>query len=122
MFMADMSCSRNPFIEDYTTPYNTPPFHLIKTEHYEPAMIKGMEQQNAEVEAIVNNPENPTFNNTIVALERSGKLLERVEEVYFNLLEAESNDEMQELAQKLSPMLSEHYNRINLNERLFARV
>lgn len=112
----------NPFLEEYTTPHQTSPFDKITTAHYEPAMLEGMKQQDAEIEAIIHHPEAPTFQNTIVALERSGKLLDRVAEVFFNLLEAESNDAMQELAQKLSPALSEHSNRISLNEQLFARI
>lgn len=112
----------NPFLEEYTIPHQTPPFDKITTAHYEPAMLEGMKQQDAEIEAIIHHPEAPTFQNTIVALERSGKLLDRVAEVFFNLLEAESNDAMQELAQKLSPALSEHSNRISLNEQLFARI
>lgn len=114
--------AQNPFLEAYTTPYQTPPFDKIKIEHYEPAMLEGMKQQDAEIEAIINNPEKPNFRNTVVALEHSGKLLDRVAEVFFNLLEAESGEPMQELAQKLSPMLSEHSNRISLNEKLFARI
>ncbi len=114
--------SWNPFLEEYTTPYQTPPFDKIKTEHYEPAMLEGMKRQNAEIEAIIGNPEFPTFQNTVVTLERSGELLDRVVEVFFNLLEAEANDEMHELAQKLSPLLSEHSNRISLNENLFSRI
>ena len=114
--------SWNPFLEEYTTPYQTPPFDKIKTEHYEPAMLEGMKQQDAEIEAIISNPEPPTFQNTVVTLERSGELLDRVVEVFFNLLGAEANDEMHELAQKLSPLLSEHSNRISLNENLFSRI
>ncbi len=114
--------SWNPFLEEYTTPYQTPPFDKIKTEHYEPAILEGMKQQDAEIEAIISNPEPPTFQNTVVTLERSGELLDRVVEVFFNLLEAEANDEMHELAQKLSPLLSEHSNRISLNESLFSRI
>ncbi len=114
--------SWNPFLEEYTTPYQTPPFDKIKTEHYEPAMLEGMKRQNAEIEAIIGNPELPTFQNTVVTLERSGELLDRVVEVFFNLLEAEANDEMHELAQKLSPLLSEHSNCISLNENLFSRI
>jgi len=114
--------ARNPFLEAYDTPYRTPPFDKIKTEHYEPAMLEGMRQQDAEIEAIINNSEAPTFQNTVVALERSGKLLERVTEVFFNLIEAEADEAMQRLARVLSPALSEHSNRISLNEKLFARI
>ena len=91
-------------------------------EHYEPAIMEGIKQHAAEVEAIINNPEEPTFENTIVALEYAGELLDRVLTVFFTLNSAETSDEMQELAQKLSPVLTEHSNNISLDERLFARV
>jgi peptidyl-dipeptidase Dcp len=110
------------FEKIYDTPHHTAPFDRIRTEEYEPAMREGMRQHEEEIQQIIHNPEAPNFENTIVALERSGELLDRVTDVFFNLLEAESNDEMQELAQKLSPVLSEHANRITLNEALFARV
>lgn len=112
----------NPFLEQYDTPHQTPPFDRIRTTHYEPAIVEGIRRQQAEIDDIVNNPDTPTFANTIVALERSGELLERVCEIFFNLLEAESNDDMQQLAQKLSPMLAKHSNDISLNEALFARI
>lgn len=113
---------RNPFLEPYNTPHDTAPFHLIKVEHYEPAILEGIQRQNAEIDAIINNPETPTFRNTIVALERSGALLERVTTVFGNLLSAESNDEMQAVAEKMMPVLAEHSNNISLNEKLFARI
>ncbi len=112
----------NPFLQTYVTPHTTVPFNLIDTDHYEPAMREGMRQQDTEIDEIVNNPQPPTFTNTIVALERSGQLLDRVVEVFFNLLEANANEAMQELAQILSPLLSEHSNRISLNAKLFERV
>ena len=112
----------NPFLEPYHTPRHTHPFDRIKTEHYEPAFREGMKQHNAEIDAIVNTPEAPTFKNTIVALERSGRLLDRVCQVFFNLLEAESDDDMQQLAREISPALAEHSNNISMNEKLFARV
>ena len=113
---------KNPFLSPYNTPHNTVPFHLIKIEHYEPALSKGMREQNEEIDAIVNNTEEPTFLNTIVALEKSGALLERVTTVFGNLMSAETSDEMQELAEKIMPVLSEHSNNISLNEKLFARI
>lgn len=112
----------NPFLASYHTPHHTHPFDRIKTEHYEPAFREGMRLQNEEIDAIVTNPEAPTFANTIAALEHSGELLDRVCQVFFNLMEAESNDEMQQLAQEISPVLAEHSNNISLNEELFARV
>ena len=117
-----MTETQNPFLTAYHTPHETVPFHLIRLEHYEPAILKGMEEQNREIETIVNNPEEPTFQNTIVALERSGDLLNRVSTVFGNLLSAETNDEMDALAEKVMPMLTEHSNNITLNEALFARI
>lgn len=114
--------SENPFFKKYDTPYQTPPFDKIKTEHYEPAFDEGIKQHNTEIEKIVNNTESATFANTIEALERSGNLLSRVSNVFFNLLSAESNDEMQQISQAVSPKLSEHSNNIYLNEKLFDRV
>ena len=117
-----MTETQNPFLTAYHTPHETVPFHLIRLEHYEPAILKGMEEQNREIETIVNNPEEPTFQNTIVALERSGDLLNRISTVFGNLLSAETNDEMDALAEKVMPMLTEHSNNITLNEALFARI
>ena len=112
----------NPFFSEYNTPHGTVPFDKIKVEDYMPAFEKAMEENKKEIEAIVNNPEAPTFENTIVALEHSGKLLSKVASPFYNLLSAETNDEMQALAQQLSPMMTEHSNSINLNEGLFARI
>lgn len=112
----------NPFFSKYETPHGTVPFHLIKLEHYEPAIMEAMAQQKAEIDAIVNNPEAPTFANTIEPYEGSGEMLHRTTTVFGNQLSANTNDEMQELANKLMPMLSEHENDISLNEQLFARI
>lgn len=120
--MNEQTIMDNPFLETYHTPHHTHPFDRIRMEHYKPAFHEGMKRQNAEIDAIVSNPETPTFANTIVALERSGELLERVCQVFFNLMEAESSDDMQQLAQEISPVLAEHSNNISLNENLFARV
>lgn len=117
-----MDPMQNPLLATYHTPYHTAPFHLIKTEHYEPAILKGMEMHNEEIEAIINNPEQPTFHNTIVALERSGAILDRAATILGNLLSAETNDELQAIAQRVMPQLSEHSNNISLNEKLFARI
>ena len=118
----NMMNAQNPFFEKYTTPYGTVPFDKIKTEHYEPAIREGIRQQAAEIDAIVNNPEAPTFANTILAYEKSGKLLDRVTTVFGNLRSAETNDDLQTLAQEMMPLLSEHSNNISLNEELFKRV
>ena len=112
----------NPFLTAYDTPFETTPFHLIKTEDYEPAIVEGMEVHNREIDAIVNHPDEPTFSNTIVALEKSGALLDRVTNVFGNLLSAETSDELEVLAERMMPRLSEHSNNISLNERLFARI
>ena len=108
----------NPF---YTT-YTYIPFDQIKEADYEPAMLKGIEEEDQEIDRIVNNPDAPTFENTIEAMERSGQLSEKVTTVFFNLLSAETTDFLDELAQKMSPILSEHSNNIMLNEGLFKRV
>lgn len=117
-----MDSNKNPFYSKYETPHQTVPFNKIKLEHYEPALLEGIKQHQAEVDAIVNNPDAPTFENTIVALEYAGDLLNRVATVFFTLNSAETSEEMQALAQKLSPILTEHSNNISLDDRLFARV
>ncbi len=114
--------AQNPFFEAYTTPHGTVPFDKIKTEHYKPAIDEGIRRQNAEIEAITSNPESPTFANTILPYEMSGELLNRVSSVFGNLLGAETNDELQELAREVMPLMSEHANNISLNEALFARI
>lgn len=118
----NMINAQNPFFEKYNTPHQTVPFDKIKNEHYEPAMLEGIKLHEAEIEAIINNPEAPTFVNTIVAYEKSGKFLDRVITVFGNLRSAETNDDLQKIAQKMIPLLSEHSNNISLNEKLFQRV
>lgn len=118
----NMTQAQNPFLGKYTTPHGTAPFDKIKTEHFEPALQEGMKRQMAEIYAIVNNPEAPNFKNTIVALEKSGELLDRVQNVFGNLLSAETNDDLQAVAEKMMPLLSEHENNISLNKKLFDRV
>ena len=114
--------AQNPFFSAYKTPYDTPPFNKIKNEHYEPAIEKGIAEHQAEINKIVMIRAVPTFENTIVPMEESGKLLSRVTSVFFNLLSSESNDEMMEIAQRIQPKLSEHSNSITLNEGLFQKV
>ena len=109
---------KNPFFMSY----EHIPFDRITEADYEPAMMKGMEEENQRIDAIVNNPEAPTFENTIEALETTGELLDKVTNVFFNILSAETTDFLDELAQKMSPILSEHSNNITLNEGLFQRV
>ena len=117
-----MTENLNPFLTEFHTPHETTPFHLIRTEHFEPAIQHAMEVHNQEIEAIIHQAEEPTFENTIVALERSGALLDRVTTVFGNLLSAETSDEMQDIAERVMPQLSEHSNNISLNEALFARI
>ena len=113
---------KNPFFEPYNTPHDTTPFDRIEEQDFEPALEEGMRREDAEIEAIVNNADEPTFDNTVLALERSGELLGRVETVMGNLLSACTSDYLEALAQKMAPRLSEHSNRIMFNERLFARI
>lgn len=133
IFAAAMSCmvcacgqqvadTGNPFLSEFETPYGTPDFDRIKVEHYEPAFLKGIEQQNEEIKAIVENPEEPSFENTIVALDNSGEILARVSGVFFALTEADTNDEMMALEAKIAPMLSEHSDNTFLNQDLYKRV
>ena len=112
----------HPFLTTPQTPFETIPFHLIKTEHFEPAIEEGMKIHNQEVDAIVHCPDAPTFHNTIVALEKSGALLDRASTVFGNLLSAETSDELEAIAERVMPRLSEHSNNISLNEKLFARI
>ena len=119
---SNMDPNINPFFQEWNTPFEVPPFLDIKDEHYMPAYKQGMKENLDEIDAIVNNPEAPTFANTIEQLERSGKLLSRVGRVFSNLASSNTNPELQELQRDLSPMLSAHYDKISLNEGLFNRV
>lgn len=113
---------KNPFFcSSYGTPHNTAPFDRIHLEDYEPAFMEGIRQDDELTDTIIQNPEPPTFDNTI-SFSVPDNLLSRVSNVFFNLLSAETNDEMDELAQKMSPILTEHANNILLNEKLFARI
>ena len=111
----------NPFFNKrYDTPHEVPPFHKIQFEHYEPAMMEGMRLESEAIEDLCSNPEEPTFENTIMP--KTGEMLENVTSVFFNLLSACNSPEMEELSQKMAPLLSEHSNRITMNERLFQRI
>ena len=116
------SSDPNPFLVDYGTQFNVQPFDRIDEAHFVPAFEEGMARQNAEIEAIVSNPEAPTFDNTIVALDRSGELLGEVSRVFFALSGSNTNDEIQEIQKQVSPMLAAHRDEIQLNPGLFARV
>ena len=112
----------NPLLAAWDTPHETPPFSEINLADYEPAFDAAIACSRAEIDAIVNNPRKPTFGNTIVALERQGELLNRIAGLFFNLLEADTSDEMQQIAQRVQPKLTELSNDISLNPELFARV
>ena len=112
----------NPFLQAYQTPHETTPFNLIKLSDYEPALREGMRTEDEEIKRITDNPESPTFANTVLALENAGKLLDRVTTVMFNLMSAETCDELDAIAEKMMPELSEHSNNISLNSELFARI
>ena len=113
---------KNPFLTEYTTPFQVPPFDQIKNEHYLPAFEAGMKEQLAEVEAIVGNAETPTFQNTILPFDKSGETLDRVSNVFFNLNECLTNDEMIKIAETVLPMLSKHSDSIMMNPKLFERI
>ena len=119
---ANQEVETNPFLSEYDTPFGVPPFEQIKPEHYKPAFEQGMKEQIAEIEAIVNNPEAPTFENTIVALDQSGQLLNKVSYVFFGQTNANTNDSLQALSREMSPLLSKHGDDITMNAGLFARV
>src|SRR3989339_44532 len=119
---SDKNKMNNPFFKEWKTPFGTPPFNEIKNEHFMPAYEEGMKLQVAEVEAIVNNNEKPTFENTIAAFEKSGKLFTKVNNVFNALNGANTNEAIQEIAQKTAPMISKHFDEIYLNEKLFTRV
>ncbi len=112
----------NPLLEEFKTPYNSIPFEKIETTHYKPAFEEAIKIAKQEVNSIINNQELPTFENTIVALELSGKLLNLISSTFFNLNSAETNDDIQKIAQEISPILTEHSNDIILNNKLFQKV
>ena len=116
------SLENNPLLQEWNTPYQTPPFSQIETKHYEPAIDYAIEQQRAEIDAIINNPEEPTFENTIVAMEQAGGLLSRISGVFFVLNNSDTSDEMQAIANNITPKLTELGNDISLNPELFKRV
>lgn len=122
MCACEQKTETNPFFTEFQTEYGAPDFDKIKMEHYEPAFLKGMEEQNAEIKAIAGNPEAPTFENTIVALDKSGAILTRVYGVFGALTEADTNESLIALNGKIAPMLSEHGDNIYLNQDLYKRV
>lgn len=112
----------NPFFTEYTTPFQTPPFDKIQMVHYLPAFEEGIKIKRSELDAIINNSDKPTFENTIEALEKSGKLLTKVSRVFFNISGSNGNDETQRIAETITPELSKLSNDIYLNEKLFKRI
>lgn len=112
----------NPLLTDSTLPYGAPQFDKIKTEHYLPAFEQAITEAKAEIDAIVNNPDAPTFENTIAALGEAGGRLNDAAGIFYNLMEADTNDQMQDIAEKVSPMMTEYSMYVSLNEPLFARV
>ncbi|HMM17284.1 MAG TPA: M3 family metallopeptidase [Petrimonas sp.] len=110
------------FYTEFDTPFGMPPFDKISFSDFKPAFLKGMEEEAGEIDSIANNTEAPTFENTIAALDNSGRLLNRVSRVFFGLKGAETNDSIQALAEELSPLMSEHQDNINFNDKLFARI
>lgn len=122
MYSCTTQTESNPFFTEFQTPNGVPPFDKIKLEHYEPAFLKGIEEQNANIQAIINNTEASTFDNVIVALDNSSPILDRTRGVFYNMTEAETTDELTALSMKLAPVLSEHDDNISLNQDLFKKV
>ncbi len=114
--------NENPFFTEFDTPFGVPPFDLIKIEHYMPAIEEGIKQEKAEIEAILNNPDAPTFENTIIAYTRTGSFLDKVTPVLYGLNSANTTPEIQALVKELSPIMSTHRDEIRLDPRLFARI
>ncbi len=112
----------NPFFKEWNTPYGVPPFDEIKEEHYLPAVKEGIKQHEAEVDAIVENQEEPTFGNTILAYDKSGELLTKVNGVFYPLNSANTNDNMQAIARDISPLMTRHRDNVSLNPELFAKI
>ncbi len=112
----------NPFFSEYDTPFQVPPFDLIDTSHYLPAYVKGIAEQQAEIDKILNNNEPPSFENTVLAYDKSGRLLRKVSSVFGSLNSANTNPVMQSLNRKISPMTTKHRDNISLNEKLFQRI
>ena len=120
--MTAVSCSTNPLIEGWVTPYGIPDFGAVKESHYLPAVKAGIEQQQAEIDAIIANEQAPTFENVVAAYERSGAILDRVSGVLFNLAETDATESLQKVVEQILPMLSEHSDNIFMNPAFFAKV
>ena len=122
MYSCATKTDNNPFFTEFQTEYGVPAFDKIKLEHYEPAFLKGIEEQNQNIKTIIENPEAPTFENTIVALDNSSPILDRVSAIFFNMTDAETTDELTELSIKMAPVLSEHSDNISLNQELMICI
>ncbi len=118
----ESTAMENPFFKEWTTPYGVPPFDEIKVEHYVPAIKEGIKQHQSEIDAIVANNDEPTFENTILAFDKSGALLTKVSGVFGPLSSAVTNDEMQAVAREISPLKTNHWNNISMNAGLFKRI
>src|SRR5437870_7568980 len=116
------SVSENPFFEAWTTPFGLPPFDRIRPEHLPPVFDRGMAEQRAEIAVITGAAAPPSFTNTIEALERSGRLLDRVSRIFFNLDSSNTNDALEAVARDYAPRLAQHQMRIALDPSLFARI
>ena len=122
MYSCTTQTETNPFLSEFQTEHGVPPFDKIKLEHYELAFLKGIEEQNANIDAIVTNSEAPTFENVIVALDNSAPILDRVSAIFYNMTDAEKTPGLNELSIKIAPTLSEHSDNISLNQELFKKV
>ena len=122
MLTACKQTPENIFLQEWDTPYGTAPFSQITIDQYRPAFDAGLAQLKANIEAIVNNPDAPTFDNTILAYEESSPILDKLEGVFFNLSESDSTPEMQAIEEEVQPLITEASNEIMMNEALFARV
>ena len=116
------ACTTNPLLKESTMEYGAPEFDKIKAEHFMPAFRKGIEEAKAEINAIAHNSEPPTFENTILALEESGKTLKKVSNIFFNVMEADTSEDLQKIAEEVSPLLNDYSMYVSLNEPLFERV
>ena len=112
----------NPFLNKYDTEFEIPPFSKINNSHFMPAFLMGIDEHNKEIASIINNPNKPSFENVIIALEKSGTLLDRTGAVFFNLSGSTSNEEIQKIEKEISPILSEHYDSISLNPEIFRKI
>ena len=113
---------KNPFYTSYETDFEVPPFSDIKDEHFLPAFEKGMKEHNLEIQSIIDNDNTPSFENVIVALERSGDLLNKVGAVFFNISQSNTNKNLENIERKISPRLTQHYDAISLNPKIFRKV